>query len=137
MSVASGTEVMREEPLPNILRPRRHPPGGPPDPAGLNTADEAADLMPDIDLIPDPQAHPPFMFDVRDTYHLHLAALEFRRQVHLRELARQREKLVLAAMGLPLVAMLLKLLWSIFSGSTWWADDAHMSPWQGFVGGDW
>lgn len=134
---ASGTEVMREEPLPNILRPRRHPPGGPPDPAGLNRADEAADLMPDIDLIPDPQAHPPFMFDVRDTYHLHLAALEFRRQVHLRELARQREKLVLAAMGLPLVAMLLKLLWSIFSGSTWWADDAHMSPWQGFVGGDW
>lgn len=126
---------MREEPLPQLLRPRRQAPGGPPGPEGLETADEAADLMPDIDL--NPHAHPPFMLNVGDTYHLHLAALEFRRQLRLRELARQREKLVLAAMGLPLMAMLLKLLWSIFSGSTWWADDAHTSPWQGFVGRDW
>ena len=77
------------------------------------------------------------MLDVGSTYHLHIAALEFRRQARLRELARQRENLVLAAMGLPLIAMLLKLLWSILLGSRWWADDAHTSPWQGFVGGDW
>ncbi|KAH8785120.1 hypothetical protein F5883DRAFT_636077 [Diaporthe sp. PMI_573] len=128
---------MREEPLPQVLRSRRQAPVGPPGPDGLETADEAADLMPDVDLIPNPHAHLPFMLDVGDTHHLQLAVLEFRRQLRLRELARQREKLVLAAMGLPLIAMLLKLLWSIFLGTRWWADDAHTSPWQGFVGGDW
>lgn len=129
---------MREEPLPQILRPRRRALGEPPGLEDLQPTDGAADFVPDIDLIPNPHAHPPFVLDAGSTYHLHIAALEFRRQARLRELARQREKLVLAAMGLPLVAMLLKLLWSILSGSRWWADgNAHTSPWQGFVGGDW
>lgn len=128
---------MREEPLPSVLRPRRQAPGEHSGLDGLQTADEAADFMPDVDLAPNFHAQPPFMLNAGDTYHLHIAALEFRRQLRLRELARQREKLVLAAMGLPLIAMLLKLLWSILSGSRWWANDAHTSSWQGFVGGDW
>lgn len=128
---------MREEPLPQVLRPRRQAQAEPSGLDGIQPTDGAAEFMPDIDLIPHPHAQPPFMLDVGSTYHLHIAALEFRRQARLRELARQREKLVLAAMGLPLVAMLLKLLWSILSGSRWWADDTHTSPWQGFVGGDW
>lgn len=128
---------MREEALPQILRPRRRALGEPPGPEGLQTTDDAAEFMPDIDFTPHPHAEPPFMLDVGSTYHLHIAVLEFRRQARLRELARQREKLVLAAMGLPLIAMLLKLLWSILSGSRWWADDVHTAPWQGFVGGDW
>lgn len=124
---------MREEPLPQVLRPRRRALGETPGLEGIQPNDEAAGFIPDIDITPHPHAQPPFMLDVGDTYHLHIAALEFRRQLRLRELARQREKLVLAAMGLPLVAMLLKLLWSILSGSRSWADGAH----QGFVGGDW
>lgn len=128
---------MREEPLPAILRPRRQAPGDHTGLDDLQATDEAADFMPDVDFAPNFHAQPPIMLDAGDTYHLHIAALEFRRQLRLRELARQREKLVLAAMGLPLIAMLLKLLWSTLSGSRWWADDAHMSSWQGFVGGDW
>lgn len=128
---------MREEPLPQILRPRRHGLGGTAGLEDLQPGDEAAQFMPDIDFTPHPHAQPPFMLDANSTYHLHIAALEFRRQVRLRELARQREKLVLAAMGLPLAAMLLKLLWSLLTGSRWWAVDGHTSPWQGFVGGDW
>ncbi|KAI3395497.1 hypothetical protein diail_1283 [Diaporthe ilicicola] len=128
---------MREEPLPQILRPRRQAPGEAPEPDGLEAADGAADFMPDIDLTTNPHTQLPFMLDIGSTYHLHIAAVEFRRQARLRELARQREKLVLAAMGLPLIAMLLKLLWSILSGNRWWADATRSSPWQGFVGGDW
>jgi hypothetical protein len=128
---------MREEPLPQIIRPRRQAPGGPPEPEGLGTGDEAADLMPDIDLVPNPHTYHPFMLDFGESYHLHLAALEFRRQLRLRQLAKLREKLVLAAVGLPLMAILLKLLWSILSGSRWWPGDIHLSPWQRFVGGDW
>lgn len=128
---------MREEPLPQILRPRRQSLGETAGLEDLQPTDEAAQFMPDIDLTPQPHAQPPFMLDAGSTYHLHIAALEFRRQVRLRELARQREKLVLAAMGLPLIAMLLKLLWSLLSGSRWWAVDGQASSWQGFVGGDW
>lgn len=124
---------MREEPLPQVLRSRRHTPGGPPGPEGLERTDEGANLIPDLEYV-NPR---PFVPDIDGTYHLHIAAIEFRRQLRLRELQRQREKLVLAALGLPLLAMLLKLLWSIFSGSTWWANEAHTAPWQGFVGGDW
>lgn len=93
--------------------------------------------MQDIEFTRHPHAQPPYMLDVGSTYHLHIAAVEFRRQAHLRDLARQREKLVLAAMGLPLLAMLLKLLWSVLSERRWWADDAHAYTWHGFVGGDW
>ncbi|KAJ0119085.1 hypothetical protein J7T55_013320 [Diaporthe amygdali] len=128
---------MREEPLPQVLRPRRQALG---ETFGLDdpqATDEAAELIPDIDFAPHPHAQPPFMLDIGSTYHLHIAAVEFRRQARLRELARQRETLVLAAMGLPLLAMLLKLLWSSFTGSRWWANDSGTPAWQGFVGGDW
>lgn len=128
---------MREEPLPQVLRPRRQALVETPGLEDIQPDDETTGLMPDVDFTPHPHAQFPFMIDAGDTYHLHIAALEFRRQIRLRELARQREKLVLAAMGLPLVAMLLKLLWSMLSGSRWRAEDPNTSPWLGFVGGDW
>ncbi|KAG8168484.1 hypothetical protein KVR01_001233 [Diaporthe batatas] len=124
---------MREEPLPPLLRSRRQTPSAPLGPEGIERANQIADLIPNLEYH-NPR---PFLPDIDGTYHLHLAAREFRRQVQLRQLQRQREKLVLAALGLPLVAMLLKLLWSIFSGGRWGAPEAHTASWQGFVGGVW
>ncbi|POS80272.1 hypothetical protein DHEL01_v201322 [Diaporthe helianthi] len=120
---------MREEPLPEVLRSRRQSPDG------LETTDRPATLMPDY---PYPNLRARLIVpNFEGTGHLYLAALEFRRQLRLRQLQRQREKLVFAAMGLPLLAMLLKLLWSSFSGSSWLANEAHAAPSQGFVGRDW